>query len=228
VGIFDELRARVLRTAPDELRRGCHLQGNEFNVTIKPNYAIGSPKAEELIDRALCHQLDLLASAVRSRTDATDDEERARGWTQAFYADVDPEIRAVLERRRGLPDHERGDVPESFAEILERIDVAYYEADAAEIGSRELNKVVGVEAALSVLGIDDPFALVMGDSKSDLRVMRWLEERTAGIAAAPEHASTDVLEHVRSTDELVFDRGKSATILRTVYALDRIAELNGR
>jgi hypothetical protein len=55
--------------------------------------------------------------------------------------------------------------------------------------------------------------------------MRWLEEQDAGIAAAPEHASRDVLEHVRSTDELVFDRGESATVLRTVYALDRLADL---
>jgi hydroxymethylpyrimidine pyrophosphatase-like HAD family hydrolase len=227
VGIFDELRARVLRTAPDDLRRGCHLQGNEFNVTIKPNYAVGSERAGSLIDRALCHQLELLGSAVGSRTDASDDVERVREWTRAFYANEDPEIRAVLDTREALPAVDRDDVPEELSEVLERIDVAYYEADAAEIGSRELNKVVGVEAALDVLGIDDPFGLVMGDSKSDLRVMRWLADQDAGLAAAPEHASRDVLDHVRSTDQLVFDRGKSATLLRTIYALDHIARLNG-
>jgi len=85
--------------------------------------------------------------------------------------------------------------------------------------------VVGVEAALDVLGVADPFALVMGDSKSDLRVMRWAAEHDAGIAAAPEHASRDVLDHVLSTDELVFDQGKATEPLRTVWALNRLAAL---
>jgi len=72
----------------------------------------------------------------------------------------------------------------------------------------------------------DPFLLVMGDSKSDLRVMEWAAEHDAGIAAAPEHASADVLSHVLDRrDELVFGRGKSATILRTVYVLNLLAQL---
>jgi hydroxymethylpyrimidine pyrophosphatase-like HAD family hydrolase len=226
VGIFDELRARVLRTAPDDLRRGCHLQGNEFNVTIKPNYAIGSDRAQELIDWALCHQLELLGQAVCARADCTPAEGQPAQWARAFYADVDPEIHAVLDERDRLPTADRAVVPTAVEELFERIDVAYYEADAAEIGSRELNKVVGVEAALDVLGIEEPFAIAMGDSKSDLRVMRWLDERNAGLAAAPAHASGDVLDHVRATDELVFDRGESASVLRTIYALDRLAELD--
>jgi len=114
-------------------------------------------------------------------------------------------------------------VPGDLRATLDRVDVAYYEADAAEIASRELNKVVGVEAALDVLGVDDPFALVMGDSKSDLRVMEYVHEHDAGIAAAPEHASGRVLDHVQSTDDLVFDEGAADEILRTVWALDRFA-----
>jgi len=65
---------------------------------------------------------------------------------------------------------------------------------------------------------------VVGDSKSDLRVMRWVEENGTGIGAAPEHASENVLDHVRSTDELVFDEGAADDILRTVYALNRFAK----
>jgi hypothetical protein len=76
-----------------------------------------------------------------------------------------------------------------------------------------------------VLDVDDPFVLVMGDSKSDLRVMRWAAEHDAGIAAAPDHASQDVLDHVLSTDELVFDRGDAAAMLRTVYAVNLLARL---
>ncbi|OAQ54030.1 hypothetical protein HTG_00450 [Natrinema mahii] len=239
--VFDDVRSRVLPEAPEELRRGCHLQGNEFNVTMKPNYETGSADARETIDEALVYLVDLLADAV-GRTleapatgagaDSADENgdltlagQTIAAWTRAFYAAQDPEIRSVLESEGAYPDLDADAVPDSLAAVLERIDVAYYEADAAEIGSLELNKVIGVERALDVLGVDDPFALVMGDSKSDLRVMEWVDDTDAGIAAAPEHASRDTLEHVLETDELVFDRGKSVDVLRTVYALNRLARL---
>ncbi|MDF9746138.1 HAD family hydrolase [Natrinema salsiterrestre] len=230
--VFDDVRSRVLPEAPEELRRGCHLQGNEFNVTMKPNYETGSADAREIIDEALVYLIDLLADAVGTTLEGDDGDgetklagETVVAWTRAFYAGQDPEIRAVLEGEGAYPDLDAAAVPDDLAAVLERIDVAYYEADAAEIGSLELNKVVGVERALDVLGVDDPFALVMGDSKSDLRVMEWVAENDAGIAAAPEHASQDTLEHVLETDELVFDRGKSADVLQTVYALNRLARL---
>ena len=228
--IFDDVRSRVLPDAPEELRRGCHLQGNEFNVTMKPNYETGSADAREIIDEALVYLIDLLADAVGDALENGDgesalDDETITDWTRAFYAAQDPELRAVLESEGSYPDLDADAVPDALTAVLERIDVAYYEADAAEIGSLELNKVVGVERALDVLGVDDPFALVMGDSKSDLRVMKWVAENDAGIAAAPEHASQDTLQHVLETDELVFDRGKSVDVLRTVYALNRLARL---
>src|SRR6056297_2682260 len=228
--VFDDVRSRVLPDAPEELRRGCHLQGNEFNVTMKPNYETGSADAREIIDEALVYLIDLLADAVGDALENGDgesalDDETITDWTRAFYAAQDPELRAVLESEGAYPDLAADAVPDTLAAVLERIDVAYYEADAAEIGSLELNKVVGVERALDVLGVGDPFALVMGDSKSDLRVMKWVAENDAGIAAAPEHSSQDTLQHVLETDELVFDRGKSVDVLRTVYALNRLARL---
>ena len=223
--VFDAIRSSILPNAPAELRRGCHLQGNEFNVTMKPNFETGSSHAREIIDDALVYQLDLLADAVAAEVDAIDvADDRIRALTRRFYADQDPEIRGVLEKAGAYPEGP-GALPPELADILGRIDVAYYEADAAEIGSLELNKVVGVERALSVLGVDDPFVLVMGDSKSDLRVMEWVAENGTGIAAAPEHASEDTLEHVLETDELVFDRGKSVDVLQTIYALNRLARL---
>jgi len=259
--IFDNVRARVLPDAPDELRRGCHLQGNEFNVTLKPNFETGSDRAREVIDDALVYLLDLLGDVVveeldadersssspasraqqdtseqssaspastssRQDADTTTDRDAsipANEWARAFYGDADPEIRRVLERAGRFPDVSPDDIPDAVAETFDRIDVAYYEADAAEIGSLELNKVVGVEAAFDVLGIDDPFALVMGDSKSDRRVMEWVAEHDAGIAAAPKHASQETLEHVLERDELVFGRGQSAEMLRTAYALNQLA-----
>jgi len=240
--VFDDVRSRILSEAPDHLRTGTHLQGNEFNVTLKPNFETGSKRARTVIDDGLVYELDLLGDAVADVVDGhptpEDDVESfedwtadgedlapAAAWARCFYANADPEVRGVLESQGGFPDVDESDIPDAVRDVFERIDVAYYEADAAEIGSLELNKVVGVEAALSVLGIEDPFALVMGDSKSDLRVMEWVAENDAGIAAAPEHASTGVLEHVLDTDELVFDRGASDEMLRTVYAMALLARL---
>ncbi|ADJ16184.1 HAD family hydrolase [Halalkalicoccus jeotgali] len=223
VSVFDYVRSRVLREAPETLRRGCHLQGNEFNVTMKPNFEIGSENAVEIIDEALVYELDLLGEAVAEVAETDTDPERVSELARAFYADSDPEIRGVLGDTESVPDP--GEPPDEIEALFERIDVAYYEGDAAEVGSLELNKIVGVEVALSVLGVDDPFALVMGDSKSDLRVMEWVAENDSGLGAAPEHASADVLTFVRETDELVFDRGRAADMLRTVYALNRLVEL---
>ena len=221
--VFDDVRSRVLSEAPEDLRSGCHLQGNEFNVTMKPNFDTGSPAAVEIIDEALVYELDLLGDAVSALDRVDADADTVADWTRAYYADRDPEIRGVLDATDALPDATVADVPDAVIDVLDRIDVGYYEGDAAEVGSLELSKVVGVEAAFDVLGIDDPFAVVMGDSKSDLRVMRWVAEHDAGIAAAPEHASQVVLDHVESTDHLVFDEGKAGDVLRTVYALNRFA-----
>ena len=225
--VFDTVRSRVISDASETVRRGCHLQGNEFNITLKPNFQTGSGRAGEVIDEALVHLIDLLGRAVSEQQDADADSERAAEWARAHYAASDPEIRAVLEAEGALAaSDDAADPPAPVVETFERVDVAYYEADAAEIGSLELDKVAGVEAAFEVLGIDDPFALVMGDSKSDLRVMEWVEAEGTGLAAAPDHASEDVLEHVLSTDELVFDRGDATELLRVVYALDRLARLD--
>jgi hydroxymethylpyrimidine pyrophosphatase-like HAD family hydrolase len=221
--VFGHVRSRVLPDAPEDLRRGCHLQGNEFNVTLKPNFETGSERAQAVIDEGLVYLLDLLEGSLLGVTDV---DAAASGWARAYYADADPEIRGVLESESDQPDVGADEVPEDLAALFERIDVAYYEGDAAEIGSRELNKVVGVQGAFDVLDIEDPFALVMGDSKSDLRVMRWVEETDSGIGAAPDHASEGVLAHAMDTSELVFDRGDAAEMLRTTYALDRLATLD--
>jgi len=236
--VFDAVRSRVLSEAPGDLRRQCHLQGNEFNVTMKPNYETGSERARTVVDAALVYELDLLGDAVAETlggvgtiegsdtTDGAVDIDADPGeWARAFYADADPETAAVLESEHATPEVAVEDVPAPVRAVFERVDVAYYEADAAEVGSLELDKVAGVEAALDVLGVADPFAFVMGDSGTDLRVMRWADENDAGIAAAPEHAADAVLDHVRGTDDLVYGRGDAAEPLRTVYALHCLAGL---
>ncbi|MCU4799271.1 HAD family hydrolase [Halobacteria archaeon HArc-gm2] len=231
--VFAAVRSRIVTEAPDEIRRGCHLQGNEFNVTLKPNAETGTPAARDVIDHALVYVIDLLADAVGEQIghggesgESSEAETDPASWARALYS-RDPEIEQVLRSRDALPDVDLDDAPADLAAILERIDVAYYEADAAEIVSLELDKAAGVEAAFDVLGVEDPFALVMGDSKSDLRVMRWLEEQEAGLAAAPKHASRDVLDHVIRTDELLFDEGDAASVLELVAGTNLFAELDG-
>ena len=224
--VFYRLRSRTLPDAPERVRRECHLQGNEFNVTLKPNFETGSERAIEVIDAALVYQTGLVGEAVSEADDVDTAPAEAAAWARAFYADADPEIRSVLDAEGSLPTRAAGDVPRDLEAFFERIDVAYYEGDAAEVASYELNKVVGVEAAFDVLGLSDPFALVLGDSKSDLRVMEWVAENDMGISGAPEHASIDVLDHVIRTDELVFDRGDAASVLTIVDALNRLARLD--
>ena len=228
--VFSRVRSRVLPDASPALRRCVHLQGNEFNVTLKPNFDVGTDDAERVIDRGLVHLVDLLGRAVAESTadgagaGTDDDADRAAAWARAYYADADPEIAGVLDAEGATPDREVGDVPEPIRERFDRIDVAYYRADAAEIGSLDLDKPTGVRAALDVLEVEDPFVLVMGDSKSDLRVMEWADRTDAGIAAAPSHASESVLAHVRATDDLVYDPGDAGSVLRIVAVLNRLDE----
>ncbi|WP_313694813.1 HAD family hydrolase [Halorarum halobium] len=228
-GVVDDVRSRVLREAPESVRRGCHLQGNEFNVTLKPNYETGSDRADEVIDGGMAHLLALVGEAAAERLDGGGTDAGGDGGTldgpaaaRAFYADADPEIEASLRRAgAGIPD----EVDSDAAALFERLEVALYRADAAELAASDLDKAAGVRAGLDALGVDDPFVCVMGDSKSDLRPMRWATETGSGIAAAPAHSSESVLEHVRSTDDLVFAPGGADEILRTVYALNRLAGL---
>ncbi|MBC9986242.1 HAD family hydrolase [Haloferax sp. AS1] len=216
--VFESVRGRVIRDLPDALRGGVHLQGNEFNVTLKPNFETGSDDAEEVIDGALVYLLDLLGEALT-------DDPAGSDWARAYFAARDPEIRDVLDARDALPDSDaESEIPDPVAQTLERVTVAYYHADAAELSAVDLNKAAGVRAALDVLGVDDPFVLVMGDSKSDLDVMRWAAANDCGLAAAPEHSSPGVLDHVRETDELVFPRGDAASVLRTAYALNLLVD----
>ena len=232
--VFSRVRSRVLTAAPPELRRRVHLQGNEFNVTLKPNFDVGSDAAERVIDQGLVYLVDLLGRAVVESLDerggvgidpsVDDGTDRAADWARAYYADADPEIAGVLDTEGATPEREVDDVPDAVGERFDRIDVAYYHADAAEIGSLDLDKPAGVRAALDVLEIDDAFVLVMGDSKSDLRVMEWADRTDSGIAAAPSHASASVLDHVRATDDLVYDPGDAGSVLRVTSVLNRLDE----
>ncbi|MEZ3144276.1 HAD family hydrolase [Halobaculum sp. MBLA0143] len=229
-GVVDDVRSRVLREAPERVRRGCHLQGNEFNVTLKPNAETGSDTAAARIDEALVHLLDLVGESVADRVDLPDDTTAgddtagvAAGpaTARAFFADADPEIADALDRESAARAET---VPPAAADLLAELEVALYHADAAELAVSDLDKAAGVEAALSVLGVSDPFVVVMGDSKSDRRAMEWATDNDAGLAAAPTHASSGVLDHVRETDELLFPPGEAAELLGTVWALNCLVD----
>ncbi|MBX0322261.1 HAD family hydrolase [Halomicroarcula sp. F13] len=225
VDVFDAVRGRVLSEAPDDVSHGTHLQGNEFNVTLKPNAEVGSDTAVEIVDEALCYLCGLVGECVAEAVgvDVADPAALAR-----TYFARDPEIQAVFDDAGLSTDADLDGAPSALLDLFERIDLGYYEGDAAELVSLELDKSAGVEQAFEVLGIDDPFALVMGDSKSDLRVMEWVAENDAGIAAAPDHASKAVLDHVRAHDDLVYEAGEASSVLNIAYGLDLIARLNER
>lgn len=213
---FQTVRSQI-HQLPPRLRSRIHLQGNEFNVTIKPNDETGSDRALETIRRALPHLLRELGETLTI--------ENGYEVAATYFANADPEIAAALEEVDDTPA-ERS-VPSAAADALKRLDVAYYEGDAVELTSRDLNKVVGVKAAFDVLEVDDPFALVLGDSKSDLRIMRWVTDNNAGLAAAPDHASEQVRSFVEKQDDLLFDRGAADQILRTLRAMANLEEVVG-
>jgi len=220
VETFDEVRGRVLSDAPDGVRRGCHLQGNEFNVTIKPNAEVGSEAAVAVIDKAVRYFCGLVGDCLDRAVDA---EVAHPGLLARTHFATDPEIARVFDEDGVAHDGDLEAAPEAFIDTLERLDVGYYEGDAAELVSLELDKPTGVREALAVLDIDRPFALAMGDSKSDLRVMEWLAETDCGIAAAPDHASEAVLDHVTDRNELVYEAGEASTILRIAYGMELLA-----
>ncbi|MFB6113248.1 MAG: HAD family hydrolase [Halodesulfurarchaeum sp.] len=231
VSRFQSVRSRLISDMPSDLRSRVHLQGNEFNVTVKPNDETGSDRAVETIDRALPHLLEEIGRTLPG----TDGFERAA----AYYANADPEIANALESEVAVeeirtrldaeytPDEwsSAPDLPDEIRTALDQVDVGYYRGDAVEMASAKLHKVAGVRAAFDVLDIDSPFALVLGDSKSDLRVMEWVAERDIGIAAAPEHASNQVLFHVKNRDNLVYDRGGADQIFRSIRAMQEIADV---
>ncbi|MFW6384638.1 MAG: HAD family hydrolase [Halodesulfurarchaeum sp.] len=228
---FQTVRSRLIPEMPEDLRSRVHLQGNEFNVTVKTNDETGSERAEETIRRALPHLLEEIGGTLSGGGSFED--------VASYYATTDPDIDAVLDgdvartEMKAITNSESefaemddgNEIPPSTRNALEQIDVAYYEADAVEMVSAKLHKVAGVEAAFDILDIDEPFALVLGDSKSDLRVMEWVEKEAIGIAAAPDHASEQVLDHVRRRDDLVYDRGSADQILRTIRAMQEIGPI---
>jgi len=223
VETFDDVRGRVLAEAPDAVRSGCHLQGNEFNVTLKPNAEVGSEEATAVIDEATRYCCGLIGDALAGAVDA---EVADPALLARTYFASDPEIASVFEAGGVAHDADLEQAPEQFLDVLRRIDVGYYEGDAAELVSLELDKPTGVREALDVLDIEDPFALVMGDSKSDLRVMEWLADNNCGIAAAPDHASQGVLDHVGAHDDLVYEAGEAFAILHIVYGMELLATLD--
>jgi hypothetical protein len=218
--IFTAVRKRILTEAPVAIAEQMHLQGNEFNVTLKPNFDVGTGPAEEIVIDGMHHLMETVGAAIAEELDDRLETDQTVLAVKRWFAERDTEIAAVLDARdAAVPDVPIDDALEA---VLKRLDIAIYPADAAELSSLDLNKAHGVQAALEILEISDPFLLVMGDSKSDLRVMEWVEAAKAGIAAAPRHASAAVLDHVYSTDALVFEPGDAASVLRTVDVLNRL------
>jgi hypothetical protein len=161
---------------------------DEFSLILKPNYETVSERTHEVIDAALVHQVDTVGRTVAEGVAHEVPKVDAERWARAYYADADPEIAGVLERLDPGPGG-ADEVNAAVLDLFEMVDIAYCEADAAEVTSLELDKVAGVEAALSVLGVEDPLALVMGDSKFDLRVMECVYERDASMGGAPRRAT---------------------------------------
>lgn len=213
----EAVRRAVTTRLPDSLASSIHLEEKSFNVTILPNEPTGSPAARTVVDEALVQLLRVVGEVV------TDDTEYTTDVAFDFYGSRDPEVGAVL-RDRGVEIAPVESVPPALS-VLEELDVVYYEADAVEVLSSRITKRSGVESAFETLSLASPFALVMGDSKTDQVMMEYAVETGSGIPAAPTHASDSIVEYVRSEDGFLFEPGHGGDPLRRMYAYNRLGAL---
>ena len=214
----DAIRRAVTTQLPESLASTIHLEEKSFNVTILPNEPPGSPAARTIVDDALVQLLWTMGEVV------TRDTEYSADVALRFYGSRDPEIGTVL-RDRNIEVNTIESVPAALS-VLEELDVVYYEADAVEVLSSRITKRSGVETAFDTLSLTTPFALVMGDSKTDLAMMEYVAEMGSGIPAAPKHASDSVIEYVRSKDGFLFEPGNGGDPLRRMYAYNRMDALD--
>ncbi|MBB6647774.1 HAD hydrolase family protein [Halobellus ruber] len=207
---IEAVREKVWSGMPDELQAQLYLEEKSFAVTLMSVHETHSEYAVEAIEQALIYLLRGVGRAAWN----------SGSWKAiaAYYADQSSEIASALASQEVAFDADLAELPTSIRSLLHSIDVNYYPGDAVELTSNRFDKATGVQTALSTVGIEHPFSLVMGDSRTDLRVMEAVAETQAGIPAAPAHANDAVLDHVKSCDGLVFDRGEAAFALRTAYA----------
>lgn len=216
-GTVEAVRRAIKTEMPEELLTEVHLEEKSFNVTILPNTPTGSQEARTVVQDALVELLLTLGEVV------TEDTQYSKDVTLAYYGSRDPEIEDVL-RDKGIEiDYGEG-LPDELS-VLDALDVVYYEADAVELLSNGITKRSGVETAFEALDMANNFALVMGDSKTDLPMMEHVVETGSGILAAPEHASDTVLEYVRHHGGFVFERGHGSDTLQKVYAYNQMQSL---
>lgn len=228
--VFDRVRTTYLDRIPDALRDHHHFEQKEFNVTLIPNAEVKSAAAIETIDRAASHLVAAVADVVATRTS------HSRQAVVRHFAATDPELAAALERQHTvspvIDTAEANGVFESAADtadrdldpLLQSIEIGYYRGDAVELTAGALGKASGVRVAADTLSLEEPFMLVMGDSKTDLEVMTAVTEANRGICAAPAHASDGVLEHCRDANGIVFDQGHATDALRIAFAYNILDE----
>ncbi len=202
--VFDRVREGIFHACRTALGWGCrefHLQGNEFNVALKPNAPEGSREADRVCRAAAALLLRVLAECA-----AAEDGQDAPALEAALVAEARREAKLAF---LPAPGQAALSVPDWLA-----VQFFYYPADLVGLSARQLTKVTGLEAVLHAWGLDQPRAVVLGDGEDDLEVMRAVAGWPGSLVACPEGAREAVRAYVNATQGVVYPPGRAELALQ--------------
>jgi HAD superfamily hydrolase (TIGR01484 family) len=230
--VFKQIRTHYFNLITDDLRDHYYFEQKEFNITIIPTAEVKSDAAIDTIERVSYYLIIAATDIIAAKTPhspqevaqfltATDPELASAFKRQETALDISEEDRLVINTEGGTFSDKT--VPDP---LLQSVDIGYYHGDAVELTSGALGKANGVRVAIDTLPLDDPFILAMGDSQTDLSVMKTLTEQNKGICAAPDHASAAVLDHCQDSNGLIFEQGAVADALQIAFAYNLLGEMS--
>jgi hydroxymethylpyrimidine pyrophosphatase-like HAD family hydrolase len=218
--LLDAVRIRIMESCSKNV--DCsqfHLQGNEFNVTIKPNFLAETPEAEAIVREAGGVMLQLLAGVIAEQT--KEDPVALTAYLKTYYASENPSLRSLkTDSGSGKLRH-----PQEVEALASSLALGYYPAEAVELTSREVTKLDGFTKARHVLQHASSPVLALGDSPSDFPIFEYLVDHHEGIIACPDAAKDAILEYVTKHRGVVYPRGAAEDVLHAVFAFNHLRAL---
>jgi hydroxymethylpyrimidine pyrophosphatase-like HAD family hydrolase len=218
--LLDAVRIKVMESCSRTV--DCsqfHLQGNEFNVTIKPNFLAETPEAESVVREAGAVLLRTLAEVIRQ--DYPEDPETLSHFLRGFYAEYNPSVgRLTVGSEAGKLKH-----PKEVAALAASLSLGYYPAEAVELTSREVTKYDGFKRAREMFQHTSTPIVALGDSPSDLPVFDFITEHRAGIIACPDTAKDVMIEYVTKHRGMIYPKGQAEDVLHALYAFNHLRRL---
>lgn len=218
--LMDAVRIRLMESCARTL--DCskfHLQGNEFNVTVKPNFLAETPEAEAIVREAGVVLIRLLAEVIGA--EYPEDPEALTHYLKSFYAESNSAV------GRLLPAHAKVKIAHAkeIAELAGSLSLGYYPAEAVELTSREVTKFDGFKRAREMFQHTSTPIVALGDSPSDLPVFDYITGHRSGIVACPDAAKDLMIEYVTKHRGLIYPKGQAEDVLHSVFAFNHLRHL---